>query len=203
MKKKKSTIPICFDLDHTLLDTLQIRKDIYSLARPYGVHTTQLIQAYASAVGNRFTPRKFVVRLGLAKPDQTELLKKISILLGSTRRFYVYPGIPNLLSRLAKRTPLYLVTHGDPYYQRVKLQQSGLAHYFSRVLVTPDITKEKILRKLLNKTHGKILMIDDSRRVHESALRIGLPIIKVRKSYKDRAYIEDLLCKILKKINTM
>ncbi|MBI4272876.1 HAD hydrolase-like protein [Candidatus Uhrbacteria bacterium] len=189
---KKQTIPICFDLDHTLLDTLQIRKDIFALAKPYGVKTVQLHQAHGGAIGSRFTPRKFVSRLGIAAYDQTELLRKIWVLLGATRRYYVYPRVPTLLARLAKNTPLYLVTHGDPYYQRVKLQQSGLAHYFSRVLVTPEITKEKMLRRLYAQSRGKILMIDDSRRVQQSAGGIGFPIIKVRKSYKDSMYFAKL-----------
>ena len=203
MKIKKLPIPICIDLDHTLLDTLQIRKDIFTLAKPYGIKSAQLHQAHRGAVGSRFTPRKFVSRLDIATRNQAELLKKIWILLGATRRYYVYPGVPTLLMRLAKRTPLYLVTHGDPYYQRVKLQQSGLAHYFSRVLVTPQITKEKMLRGLYIQSRGNILMIDDSHRVQQSADSIGFPMIKVRKSYKDSAYFEKLYSKILKKINTI
>ncbi len=200
---KKQTIPICFDLDHTLLDTLQIRKDIFSLARPYGAGTALLRQAHRDSVGARFTPRKFVDFLGFSKHNQAELLKKIWILLSDTRRRYVYPGVSKLLTRLGKIVPLYLVTHGDALYQRIKLQQSGLSHYFSDVIITPQIGKEKILWKLYRQTHGRILLIDDSRRVRETASRIGFPIIKVRKSYKDGRYFEKLYKRILEKIDTI
>jgi FMN phosphatase YigB (HAD superfamily) len=203
MRSKKQLIPICFDLDHTLLDTLQIRKDIFTLASPYGAHRARLIQAYRGAVGEKFTPSKFVARLGIAKSCQHELLKKIWIPLSATRRFYVYQGVFHLLGLLQKLAPLYLVTHGDDSYQRVKFQQSGLAHYFSRVIVTPQISKEQILRRLYRETEGRILLIDDSRRVLNSAKKIGFPMIKVRKDWKDEAYIASLTKKIIKRLQSL
>ncbi|MBI2484039.1 HAD family hydrolase [Candidatus Uhrbacteria bacterium] len=187
----KTIFPICIDLDHTLLDTVRIREDVYAHSRSYGVSRMRAKEAYRAAVAQRFTPSRYVSHLGLPRRESRALLAEITALVRSSDR-YVFSGVRTFLSRARQFAPLYLVTHGDSSYQRVKLQQSGLAHYFSRVLVTPQITKEKMLRGLYAKSRGKILMIDDSRRVQQSEDRIGFPIIKVRKSHKDRIYFAKL-----------
>jgi putative hydrolase of the HAD superfamily len=51
-------------------------------------------------------------------------------------------GVVPTLEYLADRHPLVLVTKGNPDEQRVKIQRSGLAHHFQRVVIVAEKSSE-------------------------------------------------------------
>ena len=51
----------------------------------------------------------------------------------------VLPGAVELVSRLAAEVPLALVTNGPPDIQRLKIEQSGMARFFSAVVISGEI----------------------------------------------------------------
>jgi putative hydrolase of the HAD superfamily len=51
----------------------------------------------------------------------------------------VLPGALDLLERLAAEVPLAIVTNGPPDIQRLKIEQAGIASYFSAVVISGEI----------------------------------------------------------------
>lgn len=182
---------ICIDLDHTLLDTLRIREDVYAHSRLYGVTRTVAKQAYRAAVARRFTPARYVAELGLSRADSRALLLEI-IALVHTSTQYVFQGVHPFLLSAKKLAPLFLVTHGDSRYQKEKLRYAKLEKYFTKILITPEKAKYNLLAQLYRGSAGKIIMIDDSLAVQASANAIGFPFLKVKKGKKDAAYFDAL-----------
>lgn len=188
----KDIFPICVDLDHTLLDTLRIREDVYAHSRSYGVTRAHAKEAYRATVAQRFTPARYVANLGLSRLDSRALLAKITALVHSSDR-YVFPGVRLFLAQARNLAPLYLVTHGDARYQKEKLRYADLEKYFTVLYITPEKAKHKLLSRLYRTYRGKILMIDDSRAVQASARMIGFPFLKVKKGTKNPDYFRALL----------
>jgi|GEM_PF-1906747 len=191
----KDIFPICIDLDHTLLDTLRIREDVYAHSRSYGVTRARAKEAYRAAVAQRFTPSRYVAHLGLSRADSRSLLAEIVALVRTSDR-YVFPGVRFFLAKARKLAPLYLVTHGDARYQKEKLQYADLEKYFVSTSVTPEKAKYALLERLHRRYRGRILMIDDSRAVYASARAIGFPFLKVKKGEKGADYFRALLKRV-------
>ncbi|MBI4250306.1 HAD family hydrolase [Candidatus Uhrbacteria bacterium] len=191
----RNITPICIDLDHTLLDTLRIREDVYAHSRSYGVTRARAKEAYRAAVAQRFTPSRYVAHLGLSRADSRSLLAEIVALVRASDQ-YVFPGVRFFLSKAQRIAPLYLVTHGDARYQKEKLRYADLEKYFTSISVTPEKAKYALLERLYRTYRGRILMIDDSRAVYASARAIGFPFLKVKKGEKGIDYFRTLLKRV-------
>lgn len=189
-------VTICFDLDQTLI--ARLREDIVSYLHSRGLAYKKIFAIYLTIANTQFTPQKFAKALGLSKSDTQDLVAYTYSLF--VQKQYIYPGGKWLLKKLKKDATLFLVTFGDHAYQMAKIRDFGFEKYFSTIIVTPENGKREIALKLAKQTKGKLIMIDDSRTVERTMKEIGVPFIKVKKSWKDPVYFGRLYTRIKKKI---
>ncbi len=79
---------------------------------------------------------------GVTDPDLVE--KLVERLPGErAKRYTAYPGVKPVLRRLKSRYPLVVVTNGALKTQRRKLEYSGLAPYFSGVIISEPLATQK------------------------------------------------------------
>lgn len=97
----------------------------------YGVSSfiMSLIETALDLTGGRITGRELRVLIDLAKTMLTEEVE-------------LFPGVRDLLTSLAARYPLMLITKGQLLHQTSKLDRSGLREYFRFVEVVSHKTPE-------------------------------------------------------------
>lgn len=141
---------LCFDVDGTLSDTDDIFVEIVAASlKPW------------KALWPRFDPRRAARRLVmlaeapgnalLGLPDWVGLDRQMMALINfgarvlppRQRHFRVVPGVPEMLSRLAERYPLAVVSTRDDRSTRAFLDQSGLTPFFTAIVtaLTAEHTK--------------------------------------------------------------
>lgn len=188
---------VVFDLDHTLLDADQLKKNLFRYVQTLGVSKTKATINYKQAVKKGgFT----IVNYGkiLFKNSQKrKRLEKEYISFFIKPKQYNYSGAEDLLKNLSKKYSLILLTYGAKQNQSRKIKQSRLTKYFEKIIITSSTFKKHDLNKLRPKNKD-VLIIDNSPHVKRIADSMNIPMIKVKEHGKDRAYFEKLYHKISK-----
>lgn len=154
-----------FDLDHTLWDTDRNAEEslhelfeelrLESMGIPgfdmfhetYRIHNEKLWGLYAdNKVGkevvrtHRFsqTLREF----GIDKPELTQILS-VEFIERTPRKSHLIEGAIELLDSLHGKYVLAIITNGFPEAQHIKMEKSGLARYFTHVIVSEEAGHHK------------------------------------------------------------
>ncbi len=186
---------ILFDLDGTLTDpALGITKSVrYALAH-YGIHVEDL-SSLNCFIG---PPLKgsFMEYYGFSDEQGTEAVEVYREYFSTKGLFEneVYPGIPELLSRLCEQgSKLYLATSKPTVFAEQILAHFDLAQYFTFVggslLSGERVEKTDVLQYVLNEQKIQketAVMIGDRRFDVEGAKACGLSAIGVLYGYGDR-----------------
>lgn len=156
---------IFFDLDHTLWDTNrnseESLREIYSeqnIARfgiesfdafhsVYQKHNERLWGLYAeNKVGrdsvrlNRFTHT--FMEFGIHDLEPAEILANEFVKRTPSKK-HLIAGVQTMLEKLSSRYPLYIITNGFKESQHIKLNSSGIAHYFKEVIISEEVGAHK------------------------------------------------------------
>ena len=74
---------------------------------------------------------------GLATEENKE--KALQLYRSHMPQIALYPGVKQLLQRLARQKKLGLITDGRPEGQRAKIQALGIANLFRKIIVTDEL----------------------------------------------------------------
>lgn len=141
---------IILDLDYTLLDTARLKEALFEAIAACGPSREEVEASYTDIVRRPgvvydYDPDLQIEALGPSlKCDAAEARKKIEAVAGRSREF-LYPGAIGFLSRLrSSGAKLILLTLGNEKWQRMKIEKSGLAEYFDRILTTARDKTESV-----------------------------------------------------------
>lgn len=196
---KKFRKEVILDFDYTLFDAAKFRRALASSLVKFGVSAAQFMASYPRAV------RKSRGRYSYSFDQHIHLLKRSSpeLPVASARqalrqvvrgcRRYLYPDTDQFLRTLRQHGfRLILVTHGNPVFQRQKLQATGIQHYFHTSICSNRV-KIDVVRRLA-RTYDEVFFVSDHplelEAVHHELPQL-LPIMKLD-GYGNRATARQL-----------
>ena len=188
---------IIIDFDETLVDTAEIKRRLFGVAKKFGISRAQAEKAYKNLrKKHHFEPERYVQ--ALRKYNKKVYWKEFEKIFAKPKE-YNYKGAENFLKNLARNNKLILLSYADPIYQKKKIKQSGLGKYFDRIILTTQLSKQKELKKLKNQFGKKLVLLDDKTISVKSAAGLGIRAIKIKKGIKtgrDFTKLLDLVDKI-------
>jgi len=169
---------LLIDFDHTLLNTPQIKYEWAAALEKCGVPEqifwrTYPLARYGETGKASYNPRKHVefLKVNLNVPIE-QAMQEIENVIKRTGEF-LFPGAKTFLSRMMSlNVPMTLVVHGEKEYQQEKLENSGIADYFS-VIHYSDKDRLEIV---------KDLKVDASQKVFWLSHKLE-DMVKVKKTY--------------------
>ncbi|MDO8489840.1 MAG: NIF family HAD-type phosphatase [bacterium] len=195
--KRKSVIIL--DLDRTLFDTEALKKDTFAAVKACG-HSVPAAKRIAKETfcARGFSPRAFVHALVLDAAQKKKLLVLLNAIFARAEEYW-YEGVDEFLDALKKDYVVMLLSYGNGAYQRKKIINTRFEKLFDRICITGEKEKERLLRTIA-KTAKSVVFLDDSLIAIETARRLSIHAIRVKKTKKDAAYFETLVRKIKKLI---
>jgi len=167
-------VKIFIDFDDVLFDTRNFRADFQNIFSQFGIADDIYTRNYYNYPPNNqnFPETIYILEEHLKKIgkiisfDEIALKRKIQNLLKDTRK-YVFSDVESLLQNFSRKE-LFLISHGDPNFQKKKINNSGISHFFGVVKIS-RIFKSQEIKKIINKSDcsrkkEKYLFLDD--RVH-------------------------------------
>ncbi|MFA5953996.1 MAG: HAD family hydrolase [Patescibacteria group bacterium] len=182
------------DLDDSLINTKKHKRDLFVLAKRLGAKHIE--ETYKKVKAKKLFNIGDFARALFRNPSEIRHYIVEAKKLLEIPRAYNYEGSHFFCRELKKKYVLVLLSHGHPSYQRAKFEQSGLAKYFSKVVVTSERSKKKVLSRL-KKQHGEVIVVDDSKEIIESARALGIEVHKLKRGRKSFLYHQRVLKKLL------
>jgi FMN phosphatase YigB (HAD superfamily) len=194
---------IIFDLDDTLINTDQIRRNIVKFAQDLGVSKKMALRARGQVRSSSqpFTIENYGKLLFSNDTDKRKMLAEKFYSMFEKRGEFNYPGIERFLKGLKNKYSLVLLTYGDKDLQKKKINQSGLDKFFSEAIVSRDNTKVAPLIHLQKKHGNNILFIDNAKTTCDAACELGIPMIWVTSARKSEGYFKKLAERINKRMS--
>lgn len=181
------------DLDGTLINTPEIKRRFLRFLGAMG-SSSRLLDEVRELFAH-FDRAKYRRLRAMKDKEVRAVFRRYDRML-ETKKNYNFPGMRRFLSVTRKTHELWLLTYGEPAIQRKKLRQSGIAHYFKKIIITDEPGKSRGMRAAL-RTGKKVFMIDDSELVFKTAKRLGVPAVLVPRGMKDAAYFRGLAKRVL------
>lgn len=157
------TAGLIFDLDGTLLDSFQAHFQAFmAMFERLGYPVTE-----ATFFAN-YSPNwlETYERLGLPR-ELWQQADTVWMEEATSRPPQLFPGVPNLLERLATRYPLGLVTSGSKQRVLNDLERNGIRHHFTPVITGGDVRAPKPAPE------GLLLALEAMRLRPDQAVYIG------------------------------
>jgi len=190
---KKDNLELILDFDYTLFDARRFRLALAHSLKKLGVPTKVFLQLYPLAVSKQnghysYDYYKHVMLISRKYPklSQPKARKLMEVIVRSSYK-YLYSETVNFLRFFKKNNfKLILVTHGNPSFQKKKLEYSGINHFFSSVVLSP--AAKVVTLKRIKKNFGKAFFVSDH--INE-LLQIKhhlpklIPIMKASSHYSD------------------
>lgn len=156
-----------FDLDYTLFDPIELKKDLAQAFRmPVERFDDDYERLFASQ-GINYSIQKHLKKLKEAgridRHLQQDILSKLENIFNDTSK-YLYPGVVKILGNVKRKEDYFvLVSFGDPYFQRQKIEKlRRIKHFFDKIIIT-DKQKEKAmgsLQDIINKNTPLVIVND-------------------------------------------
>lgn len=152
--------PIILDFDYTLFDTTKFKEETIKNLMLLGVTRDIYYQAYQqirSSHNDEYIPLEHLKMINqMTNVSLDELSKKYFEALNNCSEC-LYNDVTSFLDKLTKqKTPLYLLTFGNPTFQKQKVEASGIAHYFKKTIYT-NKDKYSVADKIPNANHATFI----------------------------------------------
>jgi ADP-ribose pyrophosphatase YjhB (NUDIX family)/FMN phosphatase YigB (HAD superfamily) len=159
---------IVLDWDGVVFDDDAYKAELFKNIGSLGISETDIAQAYEQSKDlNGYNDRKLAQYLADKTTSLTfdEALTSIDLVMSETKARFIYSDIITFLDNTqTQRIDLYILTAGDARIQTAKYINSGLAKYFTDIIIvsadTTALGKEKRLSELLNH-YESIYFYDD------------------------------------------
>lgn len=161
---------IFIDFDDVLFNTKVFKSDIQNIFERNGVSEKVFNRYYKDGSGKKgdekirkYDPKKQIKRIKKAGFETKRIEKEIIKLLRNTRKYLFADGV-YFLKKL-KKEELYIVSFGDKKFQGEKINNSGIAKYFRKIMIV-NVSKAVGIKKILSKKNiepGEALIFLDDR----------------------------------------
>lgn len=163
---KNSNLEVILDFDYTIFDAKRFRLGLGLSLVNFGVSHKIFHQTYSQAVEKKQGQYSYSLQrhINLIKNHHPDLPRVPAILaLKNVIRHsnkFIYKDTLAFLKALKKKGfKIILVTHGNPNFQRQKLEYSGLKKYFSKVILSPEI--KAVTLKRIESKFGRAFFVSD------------------------------------------
>lgn len=158
---------IFIDFDGVIFDAEKFKKTLARICRDHGISRKDFLHTYEALKkeGGVYTVVRHVRALAKhtgATMRKKELHAAIDRYMSDLRQ-YVFKDALRFFDRM-RAHELYLLSFGDPAFQKQKIHGSGVKYYFKRVIVTRGNKGKEIsaLRTKKGVSNERIVFIDDS-----------------------------------------
>ncbi|MBM3257362.1 MAG: hypothetical protein FJY98_03525 [Candidatus Liptonbacteria bacterium] len=160
-----------FDLDHTLLDTTGLRKEMLQILQGCGLTTAEAKSSLQDFMDNHEGNYDMLGHCEeLIKDKKISSLDKIHTFLSSSFEKHIIQDAKEVLRELKKRNYyLILLTKGIERFQKTKLAQTGLANLFDEIRIVAKFKEEAL--ETINVPAGSYF-INDKREESERVMRV-------------------------------
>lgn len=136
---------IIFDFDDTLFETHKLKDLIFETMGSWGLPQEMILETYKKSVKRflHYTPENHLLTIN----EMTEFNipdHRISEIKNLDFSFNQGEATKKILTNLAEKNTLILLTMGDQNFQKFKIAKSGLAPYFHEIQIVPS-QKENFL----------------------------------------------------------
>lgn len=160
---------IFIDFDDVLFNTRNFVADIKNIFERNGV-SEEIFRKYykdlelkkGEKTVRKYNPYKQIERIKAQGFDMKEAEKEFSNIIRSAKNYLFRDSIKFL--KEFKGDDLYVVSYGDKKFQEEKINNSGIAKYFKKIIIV-DESKAVAIRKILKNKNIKkgeaLIFIDD------------------------------------------
>lgn len=163
---------VIFDLDDTLYPEKDYVRSGYRVVAEAFPQVADMEQKLWAAFETRQPALDVVLEAeGLAAEENKA--KALRLYRCQMPRIQLYPGVRQLLQRLAEHKQLGMITDGRPEGQRAKLQALGMEGLFQKIIITdelggpsyrkPNETAFRLMQQAMNVPFEKMVYIGDNR----------------------------------------
>ena len=181
---------VIIDFDGVLFDDARFKKEWESLFRRAGISRGIYEKTYQESKRKGYYDARLHVKLAYGSEAKKSFSQKYfydSVMRCAEQSFrFVYKDAKPFLKFLrTKRVKTVLLSTGDSHFQKRKIMQSGLADFFTRVMIIRDVSKLKKMHAITGKKRDRVIFIDDKKRVVEE-IKKSLPQIYVVQMRRQR-----------------
>ena len=153
---------IILDLDHTLLNTASLKKELCKSLINFGVSQKLFKNVYQKLrKDNPYSHELFLDYLSKEKEINRKAAKAKLEKFSKKMRKYLYPEAIWFLKKMRKNgAKLVLLSYGNAKFQKMKIKNIKLEPFFDKVIIT-EKKKTKSVVKMVNNQKQKIFFIDD------------------------------------------
>lgn len=162
MKKiqlSKNKIPIFIDLDSTLFNTTEVKKQMFALLETLGFPMEQILATYSQSYKDKgFTIKDFLSRLNSIK--KIDILVTEQKILAIHEKVGLYNDSLGFLKNIDRsKYEVNLLTFGSPTHQKYKVKISSIEKYFDNLFYTQEYKVQYLAKLIDSKTN--FVFIDD------------------------------------------
>lgn len=171
---------IIFDFDYTLFNTSRFLDALYEKFSEHTIAKDVFHKELARAYDKKriFRPSHFLRTLAKNSHKPYKLFTEEFNSFCCSVHAYVYSDVIPSLHILQKRHALFLLTFGDECFQRMKITGTKLVPYFTHMIITENIAKDKEAR-IISGTQPTIF-VDDNPLALTAVKRYAPHIITIR-----------------------
>ncbi|MCR4327911.1 MAG: HAD hydrolase-like protein [Patescibacteria group bacterium] len=140
---------VMFDLDHTLFNTTELKKDIFSVLNSCGGNKNTIMQSFDSFIKSHEGNYDILSHSKeLLESGYINSLENVYAFLSSSLDKHLVGGSKEVLAELRKKGHhLILITKGIEQFQYFKIRNSGIESFFDEIHIVQNF-KEDILKNL-------------------------------------------------------
>jgi len=164
------------DFDNTLFNTEEFYNDLKELIKKYDIFEKDINEYYNKFLSNElFNPIKIINIILQNNPLKKQIKEEINFFLRDLSK-YLYDDTINFLEYLNnKNYTIILLTYGNYEYQNIKINNSFIKEYFSKIIITSKNKHE------LNLDYNNAIFIDDDINQIRGLLKVKANVIRIRR----------------------
>lgn len=146
-----------FDFDDTLFYTSKkFKEDIFIILSKLGITREEVKKYFEKEEFNLFSLKKMLMNFSIKEEIYENIISKCES--------FVNQDLLNLVKKLGKEN-CYIVTYGYEEFQLDKIERSGIASFFSDIIVVGKEYKKEAIEQICSKyADEKVFFIDDKQK---------------------------------------
>ncbi len=180
---------IIFDFDHTLFSVKKLYNALENNFQKIGINKKLFKETFEKAAKEKpYNPEKQFQLIIEHNPEVSlKLLRENFKNVLHRANTFLYPDVENFFKKAEKNIDLFLVSYGDKKFQRAKIENAGIVQFFEKIIITSDINKVSVLKKLLKKNE-KAIFVDDNPETLSAVKKEFPQIITIRMKRREGKY---------------
>lgn len=178
------TMIFILDFDGVLFDDKRFKRDFQHIFGDYGVSHDAYKHTYLQAKNDKKGIYELQIHLRILQgkyPDiHLEYLRRDVMALASRAERYLFPDAKGFLHRSQKKGNIFfLLSTGDPHFQEVKINASGITPMFTRVIITSSFKKAQAFGEIIKDAGRKEIMFVDDKKEVADEIKQRYPAVRV------------------------